>query len=302
MGMAKRRFVRCCTALVTAGPLAIEHPLAQRWGWWFAAMTIVDEGARARWCAKAHPTIRGPWCVLIVCLLALSTDATAQVVLGAHTLLGQEDGTATSPAVTAPIATAASGSYLLAFSAGYTSNSNGPTDNKGNDWAPLGSPVVYLGYDGAFDVKAFVVRDAVGGAGHQVSIVKNGTQQGELTLPFIEIRNSAVLQDVAQTYAPTGTTLTSGTVTTTGPAVLVAFWWGDGGGLNHSAIPDNGFTIIENFVTLPPGSAVQCVVAVRAVAAAGTYNVHWATTPAQGAPLWLFAFQADPVLFANSFE
>ena len=27
-----------------------------------------------------------------------------------------------------------------------------------------------------------------------------------------------------------------------------------------------------------------------------------ATTPAQGAPLWLFAFQADAVLFANGFE
>lgn len=239
---------------------------------------------------------------LLMVLIGLAGPAAAQATLGAHTLLGQEDGRATSPATTPPVTTAATGSYLLAFSAGYASNSNGPSDNKGNVWTPLGAPVVYLGYGGVFDVKAYIVPDAVGGTGHQLSIIKNGTTAGELTLPFIEIRNAAVLQDVAQNYAPTGSTLASGTVTTTGPAVLVAVWWGDGGGLDHSALPDNGFTLVENFVSLPPGSAVQCAVAVRTVDVAGTYSVHWATTPAQGAPLWLFAFQADAVLFANGFE
>ena len=44
-------------------------------------------------------------------------------------------------------------------------------------------------------------------------------------------------------------------------------------------------------MNLPPNSAVQCVVAVREVMTAGTYNVTWTETPDQGAPLWLFAFQ-----------
>jgi hypothetical protein len=245
---------------------------------------------------------RDPRPALLLMLTGLADAAAAQATLGAHTLLGQEDGRATSPALTSPVTTATRGSYLLSFSAGYASNSNGPTDNKGNVWMPLGAPVVYLGYGGVFDVKAYIVPNAVGGAGHQLSIVKNGTAQGELTLPFIEIRNAAVLQDVAQNYAPAGSVLASGTVTTTGPAVLVAVWWGDGGGLVHSALPDNGFTLVENFVTLPPGSAVQCAVAVRTVDVAGSYAVHWATTPVQGAPLWLFAFQADAVVFADGFE
>jgi hypothetical protein len=250
-----------------------------------------------------EPKRRHGWIMTVMALGVFATaPISAQVALGAHTLLGQEDGNSTSPALTTPINTATAGSYLLSFSAGYTSNNNAPTDNKGNVWTRLGNPAVYLGYNGVFDVKAFTVRNAVGGAGHQLSIVKNGTTSGELTLPFVEIRNASVLQDVVQNYAATGTTLTSGTVTTTGPAVLIAVWWGDGVGLTHSATPNNGFTIIENFVNLPPGSAVQCVVAAKTVAAAGNYNVSWATSPAQGAPLWLFAFQADSSIFASGFE
>ena len=46
-------------------------------------------------------------------------------------------------------------------------------------------------------------------------------------MPVVEIRDGK-LTDVAQVYAPQGTRLTSGTVRAKGPAVLVAFWWGDG--------------------------------------------------------------------------
>ena len=96
--------------------------------------------------------------------------------------------------------------------------------------------------------------------------------------------------------------VSSASVTTSGPATLVAFWWGDASGLVHSAIPNNGFSIIENFVNLPPNSAVQCVVAVRQVAGAGTYNVSWTQTPSQGAVLWLMAFQSDDAIFESGFE
>lgn len=227
----------------------------------------------------------------------------AAVALGAHTLLGQEDGYGANPATTEPITTQASGSALLAFSAGYASNTNCPTDSKSNLWSQLGSPVVYNGYDGQFDVKAYVSMAAHGGSDHTVSIVKNTVQNGELTLPFIEIRNAGVLQAVARNYPTAGTPLTSGSVTTTGPATLIAVWWGDAVGLQHSAVPDNGFTIIENFVSLPPNSAVQCVVAWRDVAAAGTYDVTWTEAPDQGAPLWLFAFQSgSETIFSSGFE
>jgi hypothetical protein len=230
-------------------------------------------------------------------------SSAAVPVLGAHTLLGQENQNGVSPAMTAAIATQASGSSFLVFSAGFTSNSNPPTDNKSNTWTLLGDPVFYNGYNGAFNVKAYLATAGNGGSGHTVSIVKNGYAEGEITVPFVEIRNANILQASAQNY-PTGAQLTSASVTTTGPALLLAFWWGDGGGLTHTAVPNNGFSVIESFLDLPPLSAVQCAVAYKQVTAPGTYNVTWTQNPNDdvGAPVWLLAFQSSDLIFASAFE
>lgn len=221
---------------------------------------------------------------------------------GAHVLLWHEDGAGPPLATTPAIDTAVSGSSLIAFSAGYASNNRVPTDNMGNAWQPLGEPVVYRGYNGVFDVKAYLVNAARGGDGHVLSIVKNGVPSGEITVPFVEVTQSAALHAMARNYPTAASVVTSGAVTTTAPATLIAFWWGDAGGLMHSAIPGNGFSIIENFVQLPPNSAVQGVVAVRQVASAGTYQVSWTQSPVQGAVLWLFAFQSGDSVFENGFE
>ena len=233
----------------------------------------------------------------LACACAHATTSS----LGSHTLLAHEDGNGPSIAITSPIDTAAGGNTLLTFSAGYTDNNLPPTDNYANTWAQLGDAQVYRGYNGEFNVTAYLVLHAHGGPSHTVSIVKNNVPAGEITVPFIEIRDAGTLRSVAVNYPPASAALTSGTVTTTGPATLIAVWWGDATGLHHSAVPDNGFTIIENFVDLPPNSAVQCVVAARQVNAAGTYNVTWATSPVQGAPLWLFAFEGDEI-FGDGFD
>jgi hypothetical protein len=231
-----------------------------------------------------------------------STPGAANAALGAHVLLWHEDGAGPPIATTPAITTQVSGSSLIAFSAGYASNTLGPTDNKDNLWQPLGAPVVYRGYNGVFNVKAYLANAARGGAGHTLSIVKNGAPSGEITVPFIEVRQSTALHAVAQNYPLAASVVTSGSVTTSGPATLVAVWWGDAGGLVHSAVPDNGFSIIENFVNLPPNSAVQCVVATRQVSAAGSWQVSWTQSPTQGAVLWLFAFQFVDEVFASGFE
>lgn len=247
--------------------------------------------------------LRPPSCLVAAAVLALVCAQASASTLGAHTLLAHEDGNGPSVAITSPITTAATASTLLVFSAGYTDNNLPPSDNYANAWTQLGTPVVYRGYNGAFDVTAYLVLRASGGVGHTVSIVKNNVPAGEITVPFVELRDAGVLQSVAVNYPPASSALTSGDVTTTGPATLIAVWWGDATGLHHSAIPDNGFSIIENFVELPPNSAVQCVVAAKQVAGAGTYNVTWATSPEQGAPLWLLAFQSgSDAIFANGFE
>jgi hypothetical protein len=87
----------------------------------------------------------------VTVLLAGSLNLIAQnalgqtVALGAHTLLGQEDSSAVSPAVTVPINTTSIGSVFIAFNAGYASNNNPPTDNKNNLWNALNQPIVYNG-------------------------------------------------------------------------------------------------------------------------------------------------------------
>jgi hypothetical protein len=276
---------------------------------------IVMQGRERRNCAVAAVFV-----VLIVATL-VAAAAESQTPwpaseLGAHTLLVQTEDEGTSPAISVPIATQTSGSSLLVLVSSYASNPDGPTDSYANKWTQIGGKVVYRGYEGRFDARAYVAFSAKGGPGHTVSVIKPGRPDGEISAPFIEIKGAGRLQDVAQTYpAPSlavkvtnkverawqklagdaddaSAALTSGTVTTTGPATLVAVWWGDGRARTMTAVPHDGFKLIDKFLDLPPKGGVQCAVATRQVAAAGTYSVTWSGAPAQGAILWLFAFQA----------
>jgi hypothetical protein len=213
--------------------------------------------------------------------------------LGAHTLLAQSEGLGTNPAVTAPIATQPHGSSLIVFNGGYSSTSARPVDSYANRWKQLGDTVPYgNGYGDRFDLKAYVALSAKGGSNHTVSIAKPSEAAGEISVPFIEIRQAGVLQDVVQNYPPASLVMTSGRVTTTGPAVLLAVWWGDGGVKRMTAVPNNGFAVIDSFLKLPDNSGVQCAVAFKQVSAAGSYDVSWTGVPVQGAILWLFAFQS----------
>ncbi|MEO6925803.1 MAG: hypothetical protein ABI129_03960 [Rhodanobacter sp.] len=239
-------------------------------------------------------------------------------MLGAHTLLAQPDWRGSSPVVTQPVATEQNGSALLVLNGGFVSNDAMPIDNYARRWRQVGTAAVYDGYEGRFDVKAYVSAAGQGGAGHTVRIDKKGEPDREITVPFIEIRHAGVLQDFAQNYPkpdlasrivskasrtwrrlvsvePTSSfKMTSGEVATTGPAVLIAVWWGDGNVRHMSAVPDDGFKVIDSFLQLPPESGVQCAVAYRQVGHAGTYHVTWTGSPRQRAILWLFAFQASP--------
>jgi len=266
---------------------------------------------------------RRAWRVLMLACIPLTAagvdrptpPASALPALGAHTLLTQADHRGRSPAVTAPLDTAPVGSALLVLNGGFASNGAAPTDSYRRHWTQVGPTAVYDGYQGRFDVKAYVSLTGLGGPHHTVSIDKPGQPEREITIPFVEIRNAGVLQDFAQNYPapnlvqriagklkrtvegifaePADTfSVTSGEVTTTGPATLIAVWWGDGNVRQMSAVPDNGFTVIDSYLQLPPISGVQCAVASRQVDRAGTYRVSWSGSPRQRAILWLFAFQA----------
>lgn len=214
------------------------------------------------------------------------------VSLGAHTLLTQPNGLGVSPAITAAITTQSAGSALIILEGGYANNATTPKDNYANAWRRVGNTVVFNGYGSSFDVRAYVAMQARGGAGHRVTVPKNMQPEGEVSIPFIEIKNAGMLKDLAQNYPEPGLVVTSGKVTTTAAATLVAVWWGDAGVKRMTATPNNGFTVIDSFLKLPDESGVQCAVASRQVAAAGTYDVSWTSAPVQGAILWLFAFQS----------
>jgi hypothetical protein len=113
--------------------------------------------------------------------------------------------------------------------------------------------------------------------------------QDEITVAAVVVSGQRV-QDHSWIEAPAGQPLTSGKVTTTGHATLIAFWWGDAD-VTHDkkAVPDGGFQVVD--AVLASGALVQCAVAVKHVTEAGTYDVTWRAFPIQGAQLWLVAVE-----------
>ena len=125
-------------------------------------------------------------------------------------------------------------------------------------------------------------------------IAVNLPPQDEVTLAALQVERSR-LQDAVWNEAYPGKILhrqrvRSGKVRTTGPATLIAFWWGDAGVRGRkTAVPGQGFQLLD--AVLEEGALVQCAVAVKEVSAAGEYEVTWTATPRQAAQLWLMALQ-----------
>ena len=187
------------------------------------------------------------------------------------------------------MSTRTSGSTLLACVGRGLLAAGAPTDNAGNAFTQLDVAHTYTLWPSS-GTALYACAQARGMAGHAVTVAKPKVTD-ETTLSVVEIANGGVLRDVRWREVLSGQPLTSASVTTTGPALLVAWWWGDAGvDLDKTAVPDNGFTVIDS--VLASGALVQCAVAVRQVGAAGTYNLTWTSTPRQGAQLWLAAVQA----------
>jgi hypothetical protein len=162
-----------------------------------------------------------------------------------------------------------------------------PTDNKGNaPYQQLGATEKYERWPSGTAVFAF--PSARGGANHSVT---TQTPSGdEVTLAAVEVLDSTRIQDV-QWNQPLEPPLTSNSVTTTGPATLIAMWWGDGfPGTPQNAKPNNDFVLLDSNAK-ERDSFVQCAVAFKNVTEAGTYDVTWEPDPSQGAQLWLIAVQ-----------
>ena len=211
--------------------------------------------------------------------------------LGAHALAAYPLGRSTNLVIFTPaLNTQPSGSTVLVClgRGNKAAFANVPTDNKDNPpCRQLGATHSYaLWAESGTALYAFPL--VAGGSGHVISA---GTSfQDEVTLTVVEIKDGGVVQDYKWNEVLKGNPLTSLPVTATGPATLVAYWWGDGDvGFTHAATPADGFTVIESF--LPPGALVQAAVATKEVTTAGTYHVTWDSAGNEGAQLWLVAIQ-----------
>lgn len=209
--------------------------------------------------------------------------------LGAHSLSFYRIGSNPSSLATAAMRTEPAGStFIVSVGRGQLGAMDSPMDNKGNGpYEQLDEPHAYTRWPSS-GTALYAVTSMVGGPDH---IVRTTTPPAdEVTLAAVEIIEGTHVQAAVWNEVLSGKPLKSRSVTTTGPATLVAFWWGDADvDGNKTAVPNNGFKVVDS--VLSAGALVQCAVAVKNVAEAGTYDVTWTSTPRQGAQLWLVAVQ-----------
>lgn len=221
--------------------------------------------------------------------LSVDGGTTGSPALGGHTLLTQDQGQGTSPATTAPITTQARASTVFALSMGFNRNFLTPTDSFDNRWSLIGEQNPYAGDQ--FYTAMWSVVGAKGGSGHRLSVTKPGDPVDEISLAFVEVANGSAIKNAVYAYPQAGSPITPGTVTTDGPATLIAVWGGDGPGLSNTAVPSDGFQVIDSYLALGPSSGVQVAIAFKQVSAAGTYSLTWTATPVQGAACYLIAVE-----------
>ena len=203
------------------------------------------------------------------------------------------DGSGASPAAIT-LNTQAAGGSVVAMCAGEFATFNAPTYN-----ALAMSQIHTSGYAGGlwpgYGLEIHERLRIAGGAGHALQFTKTDAVR-ESSLIGVEIINGAWRSDesiVARAAPGAGLPVTSDPVTVTGPALLVAFWSGDGGvgTTNQTATPEAGWTLVESLF-LGNTAYIQSACAVRAVTEPGDYTVAWTPVVNQGAILSLVAYQA----------
>jgi hypothetical protein len=210
--------------------------------------------------------------------------------LGAHALVFHISKGSVGPWLSTPPLTTQSGSTLVALvGKGSVWNLSAPIDNKGNTpWQQVGPIREYTNWPGE-GTAVYAFHNIVGGANHIVS-VDDANVWDEVTFALVEVKNGGVIQDHKWNEVLKPGILTSQSVTTTGPATLIAVWYGDDSSSTPSnPVPNNGFTVIQGNGNAT--ESVQMFVATKDVPGPGTYNVTWNTTPVQGAQLYLIAVQ-----------
>lgn len=222
----------------------------------------------------------------------------SQPSLGAHNYRADDDAFAGNldPA-TVVVAGTTAGSARVIFTAGDFARMATPTDNLGSTVTKLGSDQGYFVIDWpGFGCRAYYVTGASAGGSYTVSVDKdNAFPLEEITVAVIEVLNgTTVTATTGNADRPgAGVSYPSPSITVAGPAVLLAFWTGDGDtGTNPKdvAVSGAGWVLLDfSFKLSTP--YVQFAVAVKVVSVGGTYGCIWTPTANQGAAMKMVAVQ-----------
>ena len=218
------------------------------------------------------------------------TAATTNPTLGAHAVAFVPFNSPAGSLSTNPITTQASGSTVLAWVGRGTLNTftsaTAPTDNHGNTAIQVDSTHSFAPLFPNSGMALYNFPSFAGGPGDVFTVPMPVAD--EVTVMVVEIKNGGLIQDEQWNQISSGAQ-TSLSVTTTGPATLVSFWTGDSSASSVTAVPNNGFTVIDS--QLLANDAIEAAVATKDVSTAGTYNVTWSATPQQTGYIWLVAVQ-----------
>ncbi len=195
---------------------------------------------------------------------------------------------------TGVLATQASGSVLIVSTVrGDATRFAGhqPTDNKGNTYSQLGTIPRFPEFPNA-GAAIYAALGIAGGSGHTVT--DDNIANDELTILAVEVMNATRIQEEESSVDSTvSTTHTTPSVTTTGPATLVAVCWpGSVADTTFSAV-SNGFAYVEK---QPLGAdQPQGAMATLDVSAPGTYKTTFTISPAETAVMFLVAVQGSAI-------
>lgn len=206
------------------------------------------------------------------------------------------------------LTTQASGSIVVLASGGNSADVTQTwTDNKGNTIRKLAAVQDYPDFSGYGTQVGVIDHPMTGGSSHAFTFPVQ--DEDENTSFAVEVVGGGRIKHlhVNDANAGAGTTLGIGPITTDGPAVLIALWWGSspvnppfsgsggpgGGGIGtpFTAVPDSGFTVLDENMNNFESGEVQAACAAKVVEVAGSYSVTWTHSPAQGAQLWLVAVE-----------
>jgi hypothetical protein len=164
-----------------------------------------------------------------------------------------------------------------------------PVDRYANVFLPMGPILNYIPYPTCGNA-FYVCENYRARSRLKLAATKQVDPGGEMTFAAVEVLNASKLVALSINYPKFSQPQRSDSVTTTGPALLLAWWWGDADGkIAHRAQPGEGFVVIESI--LLRGGLVQCCLAYKTVDVPGRYEVTWQSSPTQGAILWLAAIQ-----------